>query len=207
MKMKLNLTALSVSLIYLALVSSGCTALTDTGEAKKYYVIEFSRSAEPVKIPSDKVLKVMRFDSTRSYRGHEFIYKVSDNQYESDYYNKFFISPVSMISEQTRQWLSDSGMFKGVVDQSSSVDADYYLEAYISKLHADFTGTEYLAIIEIQFVVLDYRSEMPAMVFSGSYESNVPLKHNTPQEIVTSYNKAGYEILARLEKDLQANLF
>ena len=81
-----KLIALSACFIYIAIMSSGCTALTDTGETKKYYVIEFSRSAEPARIPSDKVLKVMRFDSTRSCRGHEFIYKVSDNQYESDYY-------------------------------------------------------------------------------------------------------------------------
>ena len=98
------------------------------------------------------------------------------------------------------------GIFKAMVDQSSSVEADYYLEAYISQMHADFTNSQYFAAIAIQFVVLDYRTEMPAMVFSGSYESQIPLTHNTPQDVVNSYEAALCDILSKFESDLVAKL-
>ena len=79
-------------------------------------MLDTSRNKDIYSHDTGKVLTVRRIRVTPKYEGKGLVYRLSELSYESDFYNEFFISPVSMFTEEIRKQLSESGLFKIVVD-------------------------------------------------------------------------------------------
>ena len=200
-------TLLTIGIFMLFSLSIGCINLEQSYIEKRYFILEASRD-EDISLPdTDAVLTVRRLRVSAKYEGKGLVYRLKELSYESDFYNEFFISPASMFTEEIRKRLAVSGLFKHVVDPSSLLDSTYILEGAVTALYGDYrVSTAPKAVMEIQFLLLQETDVSPKIIFQSQYHKEEPLKGNTPDALVKSWNEALSQILTEFETDLKENL-
>jgi cholesterol transport system auxiliary component len=202
-----TLLKLAIGIFMLFSISTGCINLERSYIEKRYFALEASRDEDISSPDTDAVLNVRRFRVSAKYEGKGLVYRLKDLSYESDFYNEFFISPVSMFTEEIRKRLAVSGLFKHVVDPSSLLDSTYVLEGAVTALYGDYrVSTAPKAVMEIQFLLLQETDVSSKIIFQRQYHKEEPLKGNTPDALVKSWNEALSQILTEFETDLKGNL-
>ncbi len=186
---------------------AGCVNLEKSYPGKRYFMLDVSPNKDIVSHDSEKALTVRRIRVTPKYGGKGLVYRLGELSYESDFYNEFFISPVSMFTEEIRKRLSGSGLFKFVVAPSSILDTTYILESMVTSLYGDYrVKTAPKAVMEIQFFLLHETDNSPNIIFQNRYHKEESLKGNTPEALVTSWNSVFNQILSEFESDLINNV-
>jgi cholesterol transport system auxiliary component len=185
----------------------GCVNLERGYPEKRYFILDASRDEDISSPDTGKVLTVRRFRVSPKYEGKGLVYRLEELSYESDFYNEFFISPASMFTEEIRKRLAGTGLFKHVIDPSSLLDSTYILEGAVTALYGDYrVNTAPKAVMEIQFFLLHETDSNPKIIFQSQYHKEEPLKGNTPDALVMSWNTALNQILTEFESDLKNNV-
>ncbi len=199
-----TLLKLAIGIFMLFSISTGCINLERSYIEKRYFALEASRDEDISSPDTDAVLNVRRFRVSAKYEGKGLVYRLEELSYESDFYNEFFISPASMLSEEIRKRLAVSGLFKHVVDPSSLLDSTYILEGAVTALYGDYrVSTAPKAVMEIHFLLLQETDVSPEIVLRRQYNKEEPLNGNTPDALVKSWNEALSQILTEFETDLK----
>ena len=197
-------TLLTIGIFILFSISIGCINLERSYIEKRYFALEASRDENISSPDTDAVLNVRRFRVSAKYEDKGFVYRMKELNYESDFYNEFFISPASMLTEEIRKRLAVSGLFKHVVDPSSLLDATYILEGAVTALYGDYrVSTAPKAVMEIQFLLLQETDVSPKILFKRQYHKEEPLKGDTPDDLVKGWNNVLNQILTEFETDLK----
>ncbi len=202
-----TLLILTFGIFILFSLSIGCVNLERSYIEKHYFVLD-SSPAEDISSPdTGKVITVRRLRVSPKYEGKGLVYRLKELSYETDFYNEFFISPVSMFTEEIRKRLAGSGLFKHVVDPSSLLDSTYILEGAVTALYGDYrVSTAPKAVMEIQFFLLRETDVSPEIILQRQYHKEEPLTGNTPDALVNSWNSTLNQILTEFETDLKENL-
>ena len=201
---KQSILFLFSSWVLLFLTLTGCATLEKNYPERNYYIFNISNEDKNLTPISGGVLEVRRFEISPSFSSREFVYRDGDLSYKSDFYNQFFRTPASLITNEVSKWLSESGQFKYVVDSSNNVEANYILEGNVSELYGDFrTPNTLKAVMGIQFFLIEETSTSPQIVFQNNYRREVVLSSNTPEELVKGWNEALEQILTALAGDLK----
>jgi cholesterol transport system auxiliary component len=183
---------------------SGCVNLEKGYPEKRYFILDASRDKDISSSETGKDLTVRRFRVSPEYEGKGLVYRLEELSFESDFYNEFFVSPVSMFTEEIRKRLAGSGLFKHVVDPSSLLDTTYILEGAVTALYGDYRlNTAPKAVMEIQFFLLQETDSNPKIIFKSQYHKEEPFKGNTPDGLIKSWNTAFNQILTEFENDLK----
>lgn len=175
---------------------------------KHYYLLSATRQGEPAGRQSEVILGVRNFTIDSAYGGKGLVYRTGDLTYETDFYHEFLISPRSMISEKTRNWLAASRLWERVLDPGSQVDATHLVEGNITALYGDFRekGSP-KAVMEMRIFVLETRAwEEPVSVFGASYKSSIDVESEGPEGLVGAFDRCLEEVLTALENDLAEEL-
>ena len=199
-----TLLKLTIGIFTLLFLSIGCINLERSYIEKHYFVLD-SFPAENTSPPdTGKVLAVRRLRVSPKYEGKGLVYRLGELNYESDFYNEFFVSPVSMFTEEVRKRLAGSGLFKRVVDPSSLLASAYVLEGAVTVLYGDYrVSTAPKAVMEIQFLLLEETDVNPEIILQRQYHKEEPLNGSTPDALVKSWNTALSQILTEFENDLK----
>jgi len=172
---------------------------------KRTFLLDVSRDGTVSTAERNVVLRVRTLRVSPRYEGKGFVYRMANFNYESDFYNEFFTSPDSMITEEVRQWLAESGLFQQVVDFSSPVNPTHILEGTVMNLYGDFSeGSQPGAVLGIQFSLIDDIAGRSEIVLQKSYRREVPIQGMPPAALVEAWNEALRKVLIDLEKDLKA---
>jgi cholesterol transport system auxiliary component len=191
------------SCLLLFLTLMGCTSLNKNYPERNYYIFNVSIQQRNLSPVSGTVLDVPRFDISPSFAGTEFVYRIGDLSYQSDFYNQFLRPPASLITEGARKWLSESGLFKYVVN-SSYGRPNYVLEGNVNELYGDFRAHDTpKAVLGIQFFLIDEAPANPKIIFQNNYRREVALSSKSPGELVKGWNEALQQILTALDEDLR----
>ncbi len=148
----------------------------------------------------DEALKIGRFRVSPRFASRGLVYRRSDVTYEADFYNEFLTGAAVNITEETRRWLSQSGVFTRVVDLSSQVDSCYILEAQVNEIYADLRRDQPSSVIDVQFILLRYGD---AVLFERSYAANKNAASTDGAALVRAHNENLVDILGKLEGDLK----
>jgi cholesterol transport system auxiliary component len=128
---------------------------------------------------------------------------VSADGYESDFYNQFFKSPASLITQEVFGWFSQINMFDHVVAAPSEIPGDYALSGYINSIYGDYTDDgSPKAVLALQFFLIKEDSGEDTIVFSKSYHKDVGITTKSPTALVIGWNEALREVLMDFENDL-----
>lgn len=187
--------------VMLALTLAGCARQAANSQ---FYLLQTPREVSPVMQESKAILTLPRFTIDAAFAGRGLVYRLDEFRYESDAYNEFFVSPAEMITEQTRQWLAQSGLFAQVLGSTRSVDPTHQIEANITALYGDFRDEDApKAVVEIRFFFLhtDRRGDTEILL-ARPYAATTGVDAAEPQGLIAGFDRALQTILAELEKDL-----
>ena len=192
------------TVIVSAIMLNGCGRMSYN---KRTYILNAVRQQEPGKAESNVILEVRRFTIDSIFANKGFVYRKSEHQYESDFYNQFLISPAVMVSEKTRHWLSRSGGCERVLVPGSRLEPTHTLEANITALYADLRATSSLrAVMELRAFLIANNNTGESVILGERYQASCPLLSNTPDAFVEALDKCLSEILTNLEKDIRKKL-
>jgi cholesterol transport system auxiliary component len=174
---------------------------------KETFLLDVQRGGEPVQATSETILAVQPFSIAPAFQGKGLVYRTGENQYESDFYNEYFVSPPAMMTEQTRNWLAGSGAFAQVLSPISSAEPTHILEGHIKQVAADVRDkANPQAVLEISFYLLEQNKRERTIRFQKTYSATQPLESRTASACIAALNQCLTEILETLEKDLVSNL-
>ena len=196
---------LSIVIMMLVSLTTGCFNFERKYPEKSHFLLNVSRPGKDASPQTERILKMTRFNVSPPYAGKNLVYSKGNLDYESDFYNEFFISPGSMITEEVHEWLAGSGLFRHVADSSSQVEPDYLLEGKITALYGDYRDkTKYKAILGVEFLLIHNGTDHPRIVFNQAYHKEMPMKDNLPHALVKGWSEALHKILIQFEGDLRA---
>ena len=193
-------------LVYSALLLSGLL-LSGCGQSalaeRRYYVLDTVRAGPPATIHTDATLRLRRFNVDEAFATRGLVYRLDEFRYEPDYYHQFLVLPGVLITEQTRDWLANSGLFGRVTAVGSRLESTYLLEGNVIELYADFTNKSAPeAVMEIRFFVLIGPETGESVALSESYRAVTPIAAGTAEAVVKALSKSLADILTRLEADV-----
>ena len=192
------------SLMIISITLSGC-GMERTAFNQRNFVLETSRNNPQQKISKDITLAVQSFNVDTAYSTKNLIYRKGQLEYETDFHNQFLIRPDDMITEKTRGWLSESGLFKLVLEPGSYTEATHMLEGNIIALYGDFSEeSSPKATVKIHFFLVKLSDK--SVVFTNTYESVSEFKDRTAESLIEAFDICLTNILSDLEKDLQKQL-
>lgn len=201
--MNLMAGSLRSTLLLLAVFCGGCITLERSYPAdQRYFMIE-AQDGKSLSSEGTHILSVQNLYISPRYADRNFIYRTSETEYETDFYNQFLSEPATMISEEVRQALAATRLFKIVLGPSNSQPANYLLEGSVNVLYGDFRNLRApAAVLEIEFLLHNENPTQNEIVMQKRYRRSVPLSERTPEALVKGWNQALAEIIAMFVNDL-----
>jgi len=195
-------SCLTVSVLASLILVSGCGSREAYN--KKHYILNAVRRGESIETETDSVLEVRRFTIDSAFGGKGLVYRTGEFEYESDFYSEFLVSPAAMITEKTRNWLSESGLFQTVLDVGSQIDPTHVIEGNITEMYGDFRDKlSPEATIEMRIFLLETEVGGESVpVFAKKYQSSVGIESEGSEGLVKALDKCLEDILSSLEQDL-----
>jgi ABC-type uncharacterized transport system auxiliary subunit len=191
------------NLMIVSMVLSGCGSREAFNQ--RNFILEASRNRPPQKTSKDIVLDVQSFNADMTFSTKSLVYRKGPSEYETDFYNQFLISPNDMITEKTRSWLSESGLFKLVLEPGSYADATHSLEGNIIALYGDFRDkSSPKATMKIRFFLVKLSGK--SVVFGETYKVESKVDDRTVESLIEAFEDCLANILSDLEKDLLEKL-
>ena len=188
-----------------ALLFSGC--INQKAVLRDTFLLDAPRPGVSGQPASETILAVQLFSIGPAYQSKGLVYRTGENKYKSDFYNEYFISPASMLTEQARNWLSASGVFAQVLSPASSVAPTHILEGHVRQIGADLRDdSKPRATLEISFFLLKQQKRNRTIQLNKTYSVTRPLADETAAACIDALNQCLSEILGNLEKDLASNL-
>lgn len=193
---------LCLALLGFALTLSGCVQSDATN--RKYYILEAERQGGPAKVHTDATLRIRRFNVDEAFATRQLVYRLDEFRYESDYYREFLVLPGVMVTEKTRDWLADSGLFGRVSSVGSRLESTYLLEGNVIALYADFRNKSApVAVVEIRFFLLAGPDAEETVGLARTYRAESPISARTAEAVVEALGESLTDILTRLEPDME----
>ncbi|HEY5542062.1 MAG TPA: ABC-type transport auxiliary lipoprotein family protein [Candidatus Binatia bacterium] len=201
--MNLSTGSVRSTLLLLAVFCGGCVTLERSYPAdQRYFMIEAQDGKTPSSEGTD-ILSVHNLYISPRYADRNFIYRTSETEYETDFYNQFLSPPATMISEEVRQALAAARLFKVVLGPSNPLPANYVLEGSINVLYGDFRNLRApAAVLEIEFLLHNEDPTQNKIVMQKRYRRSIPLSERTPEALVKGWNQALAEIITMFVTDL-----
>ena len=176
---------------------------------RQYYILQAQRSsgeggAGPA---APAVLLVEPFRVDAAFAGRQLVYRVSEFGYETDYYHQFLTPPATMLSERTRDWFANSGLFQQVVAPGGPAPATHTLTGHVVALYGDFAHpTAATAVLEIRFSLLRAGGAGETTLFSKTYQARNSVTARAADAVVAALNQDLVQILTQLETDVRQHL-
>lgn len=190
-------------------LAAGCPNVSKPYPERTYFLFEIPNPTSHMAMVQGATLDVNRFSISPSSEGREFIYRTTDLEYQSDFYNQFFRPPDNIMTEAVRQWLDQTGLFEDVLTPVSQAIGNYAVEGNIVELYGDYRNqASAKAVLKIQFFFLNTSqdNEEPVILLSKTYEAAQPIGTASPQNLMNGWNKALETILNEFLSDLSYQL-
>lgn len=150
-----------------------------------------------------KGLLVRQFDISPEFESNFFIYKVSDNRYTGDYYNKFMVAPARMISDAFNEAVYSSGFFRPA-QASAPSEISFRLGGKIISLYADIRNPEKpLAVMSLRLTLEQHTGTGFVPVINRVYGASQPPDQAGPAALVQAWNHCLARIISDFLKDAQ----
>jgi len=183
--------------LVLLMLALGYIVIEKSYPDKRYFVLEVNRNVNPSNALGNGIRQVANIPVSPRYEDKGFVYRTSGSSYESDFYNQFLVSPVSLLGEEVRKGLTQSQIFRHVINSSSQLEPTHVLEGVVNALYGDFRdpGTP-KAVLEMEFFLRKESASKAKIVAAKRYAKSVAVNERSPEALVKGWNEALEAILS-----------
>ena len=194
-------TAAGTCLAVIMMCPTGCLDLKKSYPEKRSFVLDVG--APPQETPANGaiVLKINKLRVSPLFAGRAMVYRVADLQYESDFYDEWFVAPGTLVTQQVHQWLSRSAGFEMVVVGTNHVEPTHLLEGTVTEFYGDFRAAP-RAVLGLELHLLDAIHER--QFFRRTYHQDVPLSDQSSDALARGLTEALRAVLIDVAKDIAA---
>ena len=189
---------LSMCLVMITL--AGCLNLSKTYPEKRSFVLDVGVPPQETPSSSTMVLKINKLRVSPLFSGRAMVYRTADLQYESDFYDEWFVTPSVLVTQQFQNWLAHSGRFQLVLHGTNHIEPTHVLEGTVTEFYGDFRESPH-AILGIELHLFDAMNERQ-LSFRRIYHQDVPLTDRTPDALARGLTEALRTVLVALTKDI-----
>lgn len=190
--------------VLMSLYLAGCSGIIrDFPEQNQFTIAPPQLSGEPGIRSTGKGLLVRQFDISPEFESNFFIYKVSDNRYTGDYYNKFMVSPARMISDAFKEAVYRSEFFRPA-RAGAPADISLRLGGKIISLYADIRDPEKFRAVMAMRLTLEQQTETGFVpVINRVYKASQPTTRAGAAALAQAWNHCLARIILNFLKDAQ----
>jgi cholesterol transport system auxiliary component len=191
-----------VTVAFLPFALAGCLNLNKSYPEKRSFVLDVASEPREPAPGAAMVLKINKLHVSPLFSGRAMVYRTADLQYESDFYDEWFVAPGALLTQQLQNWLSTSGQFRFVLIGSDHIDPTHLLEGTVTEFYGDYRlAVSPKAILGIELRLLDGFHERE-MLFRRVYHKEVLLADRSAGALAGGLTQALRLLLIDLEKDL-----
>jgi cholesterol transport system auxiliary component len=192
----------SLAPLLVVVLLAGCSALTRPAPVRDTFLLDPPTPAA-VATPQPGTLRVGTVNVAAPFRGKNFVYRVGELRFETDYYVEFLVTQAAMLAEQTARALDRAKAFTRVAGPGTSAEAAWVLDAFVSALYADRRDAgKPAAELDIEYFLTPTEDSAQTPVWHHAYRERVPMRDTSPAAYAEAMNKAFGDILAQLARDL-----
>jgi cholesterol transport system auxiliary component len=189
--------------ILLLCLSACAGVLRQEAPDRRHFALEASRTGPFLMQPHfDGGLAVNRFGIAQAFGRRNLVYRMSETEFESDYYNLFLVDPGELITQETRKWLLQANLFDAVPPPGSRLRPAYTLDGQVLEMYGDLSRGPVAAVLSLQFFMTHEPLGPTEVLLQKRYQRRVPLDERSPAGLVRAYNDGLSSILQELERDL-----
>ena len=191
-----------VSLILIITMWTGCLDLKKSYPEKRSFVLDVGAPDQGTASHGSLVLKIHKFRVSPLFAGRAMVYRVADLQYESDFYDEWFVAPATLVTQQVYNWLSRLEGLQLVGLGMNHVEPTHLLEGTVTEFYGDFRGGP-RAVFGLELHLFDAGNERQS-VLRRIYHQEVPLGDRSPDALASGLTQALRVALVDIAKDLAA---
>lgn len=151
--------------------------------------------------PTGPILQVAYFESEPQFGTGEFVYRISDFEWQSDFYHHWMDSPATLLTEWTRRWLAGSGQFREVGIPGLLEGASARLQGEILDLSGDFRQPNNPQANLSLRMTLEGTAKHGKPIWTRTFHRKIALTERTPRGLVNAWNLALEEILTETTRE------
>lgn len=198
--MKQNLKTVAVILIA-SICLAGCFSTSYLQQNK--FMLHVNMPKESKTLRNAIVLQLEDPSITPQFANNSFVYRISNTQYETDYYNIFFIPAFQQVKQLLANYLSRSPYISHVVDAPSVIKAQYVLSPNIISLYADYRDRNNpTGVVTIEFNLYKHLSGKYYSVLHKTFTEATPLQQKDSYSLVNAWNTGLQKIFKRMSAQL-----
>jgi ABC-type uncharacterized transport system auxiliary subunit len=181
---------------------SGCSGLIRDFPETRLFVLETPQvDGGGAGFQTGRGLLIRQFDIAAEFESSFFVYKVSDNRFTNDYYNKFMVSPGRMITDTVRDALEDSVLFR-LVPAGEPDQIDFRLSGKITHLYVDIQNPDHPRAVMALRLLLEKQARDEFMpVISHEYSVFEPVSGTRSEAYVQAWNRCLSQIVTEFLTD------
>ena len=182
--------------------AAGCLDLKKSYPEKRSFVLDVGTPQQEARSMGAMVLKINKFRVSPLFAGRAMVYRVADLQYESDFYDEWFVAPGTLVTQEVQHWLSRSAGFQLVIAGTNHVEPTHLLEGTVTEFYGDFRADP-RAVLGLELQLLDALHERQPF-FRRTYHQNVPLGDRSSDALARGLTEALQVVLVDLARDIAA---
>ena len=194
-------SAAAMFLLSLAMPTAfGCLNLDKSYPEKRSFVLDVGAPPQGSSSTGAIVLKINKFRVSPLFAGRAMVYRIADLQYETDFYDEWFVAPGLLVTQQFQTWLSQSPGFQLVLLGTNHVDPTHLLEGTVTEFYGDYRDSP-RAVLGLELHVLDAGNARHT-AFRRTYHQDMPLPDRSPDALARGLTEALRMVLTTVIKDI-----
>ena len=188
-------------LICTILVLSACSITKPMDEVKQWRLMPM-RTAAPSTVKANFWITQGGISVVSPFDTKSWVFMVDDARFQKDFYNEYISMPGEMLSNATRLWLEQAGVFQFVNPNNNNLFANYVLQGNVEDLYIDIR-IEPKVVININYLLISHLEVDNPVVFRKAYSAieSISGKQDS-RDILKAQEVALRKILTQLESDL-----
>lgn len=187
----------------LCLVVSGC--ISSKYVEQKQYLLNIKTLPEKKIKESKCLVAVDHMMAISPFDQHNFLYRISDNQYLIDYYHSFLVSPTEQLDPVFTSYLKALGNFD--LDITGLAITQNHLQVQLTEFYADYrVRARPYAVVALHFVLSKSTKGKHIILLDKTLHAKVALKIKNTETLLWAWNICLQNIFTRGVRELNAAL-
>ncbi len=204
--MIVSLKSIRISLVLTGLfLTAACSGIKTDFQQPSQFRLALSPGAHgPENIEKGSGLLVRLFDVSPEFDFESLTYRVAQDRYETDFYNKFITSPGRMITQVIKEGLYASSHFTSVTANDPE-NIQYRLWGTVLELYGDaVAGNRPTAVMTIRFRLEKKEQAGFSPVINKTYSKQIRVETFDARHLVQAWNQCIGQILTDFLNDTAA---